>query len=182
MLNQSVAKRYAKAFLLLAQEKNSVPQYQEELQLVSEHISSIDGFTDYLRSFLVPPEKKKELFKRAFSAVVSLSTMNFINLVIDKRRESLLLEIYEEFEALAAEANNIVKGEIYTARAVPEAALTELMASLSEKTGKKIVLIPKIDPSLIGGVVVKIGDKVVDATIKSQLASLKQRMQNAKTS
>ena len=108
--------------------------------------------------------------------------MNFINLVIDKRRESLLLEIYEEFEALAAEANNIVKGEIYTARAVPEAALTELMASLSEKTGKKIVLIPKIDPSLIGGVVVKIGDKVVDATIKSQLASLKQRMQNAKTS
>ena len=68
------------------------------------------------------------------------------------------------------------------ARAVPEAALTELMASLSEKTGKKIVLIPKIDPSLIGGVVVKIGDKVVDATIKSQLASLKQRMQNAKTS
>ena len=95
MLNQSVAKRYAKAFLLLAQEKNSVPQYQEELQLVSEHISSIDGFTDYLRSFLVPPEEKKELFKRAFSAVVSLSTMNFINLVIDKRRESLLLEIYE---------------------------------------------------------------------------------------
>lgn len=60
--------------------------------------------------------------------------------------------------------------------------MTELMASLSEKTGKKIVLIPKIDPSLIGGVVVKIGDKVVDATIKSQLASLKQRMQNAKTS
>jgi F-type H+-transporting ATPase subunit delta len=97
--------------------------------------------------------------------------------LFDKGRIRYLKDIYAFYEKLTDELANIVRADVISASELPEEAVGKIRASLSEKTGKEVKMNVKVDPALIGGVVTKIGDLVLDGSVRSQLMSLKESLQ-----
>lgn len=182
MLNKSVARRYAEAFFSIAREADKIDAYQAELEQVITAITEIDGMKEYLDHLLVPPREKKELVQKVFGEQLSSMTMNFLFMVIDKRRESYLEFICREYVEMADESRNIKQAELYAAREVPQSELDALQERLSASTGKKVVLKLTVDPALLGGAKIRMGDQIVDGTAAKKLQMLKEKLKNAKIS
>jgi len=182
MLNKSVARRYAEAFFSIAREADKIDDYQVELEKVVQTINEVEGMKEYMAHLLIPAKAKKELIQKIFADQLSPMTMNFLLMVIDKRRESYLEFIYKEFVDMADETRNIKKAELFAAREVPEQELEELAQKLSTSTGKKVLLKLTVDPTLLGGVKIRMGDQIVDGTIAKKLQMLKENLKQAKIS
>ena len=182
MLNKSVARRYAEAFFSIAQEANKIDEYQSEMEKVIQSITEVEGMKQYVEHLLVPVKEKKELFQKIFAGQLSPMTMNFLLMLLDKRRESYLEVIFGEFVEMADESRNIKKAELFAAREVPEAELAELAQKLSSSTGKTVTLKLTVDPSLLGGVKIRMGDQIVDGTVAKKLQMLKENLKHAKIS
>jgi len=103
-------------------------------------------------------------------------------MIIDKRRELYIATILEEYKAMADEARNIMKAELISAQEVPEEEVAGLAEKLSVSSGKKIQLKQVVDPSLIGGVKIRMGDKIIDATVAKKLQMLKEKLKKVKIS
>jgi F-type H+-transporting ATPase subunit delta len=176
MLENAVARRYAQAFFAIAQEKNSVDKLEAELKEIVDTINSTDELKKVMDHQLVSPEEKKAIINKIFSQDMSEITVNFLNIVIEKYRATYISAIYEEFISYANTNRNMVDAEIKTAVQTNDADLENIKARLSAVTGKTVRLQAKVDPSLIGGVVVRIGDKVIDGSIAARLAKLKDNL------
>jgi F-type H+-transporting ATPase subunit delta len=130
---------------------------------------------------LVPPQAKKETLNRIFAEDLDGFVLNFLFLLIDKRREPALPAIISEYVRLANEARNIAEAEVFTAKELSQDQLEALAAKLSKGTGKNIVLKTTLDQALIGGIIVKIGDKLIDGSVGRQLKVMKAAPLTAKT-
>lgn len=182
MLNKSVARRYAEALFSIAKEENSIDQYQNQFKLVIDTIQEVEGLKGYLANFLIPGAEKKQLINRIFASELSTKMLTFLYIIVDKKREVYLELIYHEFVELADESRNIKKAELFTAQEVSDSDLAALAENLSKATGKTIRFQHSIEPDLIGGVKIRIDDKIIDATIKKRLQLLSENLKYAKIS
>lgn len=182
MLNKSVARRYAEAFFSIARDNQKVDQYQQELEMLVELIAKTENFKDYFNHLLIPPKEKKETIKMIFADKISPTTLNFIFMVIDKRREGYIEIIAEQYKSLADELRNILKAQMISAQEVSETEVAVLAEKLSASTGKTVKLQQQVDSSLIGGIKIRIGDQIIDATVANKLAMLKEKMTQVKIS
>ncbi len=176
MLRGAVARRYAQALYEIAQTNNTLETIEQELKGVAE---AVEG-TRELQKILYHPQvlagDKKNLLKTLFADKVSAETMKFLGLIVDKRRENYLAGISAEFSALANEARGKVAAEVITAVQVSEEQKQELVKVASRLAGKEVEPTFAVDASLVGGVIVKIGSKVIDGSIKTRLATLQSRL------
>ncbi|ABO51655.1 ATP synthase F1 subcomplex delta subunit [Desulforamulus reducens MI-1] len=176
MLRGAVARRYAQALYEIAQEKNALEAMEQELKGVAEAIEGTRELQKVLYHPQVLPGEKKNLLKALFTDKVSDETLNFLGLVVDKRRENYIAGIAAEFSVLANEARGKVAAEVTTAIEIDEKQKQELVKVASRMAGKEVEPTFGVDPSLIGGVVVRIGSKVIDGSIKTRLATIKSRL------
>jgi len=182
MLNKSVARRYAEAFFSSAREANKIDDYQAELGMVVQSIKQTEGLGEYFAHPLIPAREKKELATKIFAQKVSPLTLNFFLMVIDKKRENYLEIIHQEYEDMADESRNIRKAELISAMPVSEQDVQTLADNLSRSTGKTIKLDLTVDPTMIGGLKIRIGDKIIDASVTKKLEMLKKNLTAAKIS
>ena len=173
MLTSQLALKYAQAIFEIATEKSMLDQVEKELKLVAATIAGHEDLAQLIYHPLVPAEAKKETVSRIFAGDLTDFVRNFILLLIDKRREPALPAIVREYIRLANEARNIAEAEVFTAKELSPEQLAALAAKLSQVTGKNIVLKTTVDQELLGGVVVKIGDKLIDGSVVRQLKALK---------
>lgn len=176
MLNNAIARRYAHAFFSIAQEKNQLDKMEEELALIKGAINTNNDLKGFIEHELVEPQAKKQTVEKLFSGKVSDITLNFLELLIDKHREALIEDIYDEFVNYANEARNILDAEVTSAFELKKDEIKEIESKLASCTGKKIRLVAKADSDLIGGVVVRIGDKIFDSSVLSRLQGLKSKL------
>mgnify|MGYP000259150062 CR=1 FL=1 len=173
MLAKQLAVRYAEALVQLAQEHDMLAKLEPELKLVQ---AGIDGHQDLATWFYhptVPARAKKETIMKIFGEEVSGLVLNFVLLLIDKGRERLFPAIVEESIRLANAARNIIEAKVTAAIELGQAEQQALIAKLSALTGKNIVLRINVDPQIIAGLVVRIGDRVIDGSVVNRLASMK---------
>lgn len=182
MLNKSVARRYAEAFFSIAQDHSKIDEYQQELELIVETIKGSDDLKQYLDHLLIPAKDKKENITKIFGNHVSQITLNFLLMIIDKRREAYIESIVEEYKELADISRNIAKADLITAQEVSEEEVNTLAQKLSASTGKTVHLKQTVDPSLIGGVKIRIGDQIIDGTVAKKLEMLKSQLLQVKIS
>ena len=182
MLNKSVGRRYAEAFFAIAQEQNKIDEFEKELADVVDVIMSHEDLKAFMFHVLIPPQEKKDILSRLFADRVSPNALSFLNLVIDKRRVDHLGVMFDEYRAMADESKNIIKAEVTSAKDVSEQDIAGLEKTLSEATGKKVRVTLTVDPSLIGGVKVRIGDRVIDASVVKKLDMLKSSLKRVKIS
>ena len=182
MLNKSVARRYAEAFFSIAREAGKIDDYQNELGKIVQTIEEVADLKQYFAHPLSPTKDKKEIAKQLFASEVSSVTLNFLLLVLDKKRQTYLELIYKEYVDMADESRNIKKAELISAMAVSDEDIQTLSETLSKSTGKTIQLKLSVDPSMIGGVKIRMGDKIIDASVAKKLEMLKKNLKTAKIS
>jgi len=182
MLNKSVARRYAEAFFSIAQENNKVDDLQLELEKVVEVIETTENLKDYLAHLLIPAKEKKDVTSKIFTGNISQITLNFVLMIIDKRRETYIGVIADEYKDMADEARNIMKAELVSAREVSSDEMSILAEKLSVSTGKTVQLKQVVDPALIGGIKIRMGDQIIDGTVAKKLEMLKERLKQVKIS
>lgn len=182
MLNKSVARRYAEAFFSIARDNTKIDEYQLELENVVQTIAQVDNLKEYMAHLLIPTSAKKDVLKQLFAEQLSPVTLNFIMMIVDKKRETYLEVIVEEYKDMADEYRNIAKVDLIAAKEVPDEDVKFLAEKLSASTGKTVQLNMKVDPALIGGVKLRMGDQIIDGTVAKKLDMLKEQLLQAKTS
>lgn len=182
MLNKSVARRYAEALFSLAKESNKIDEFQAEMEKVVAALAEVPEFKGYLEHLLIPAKDKKEVVKQIFADQLSQTTLNFVFVLIDKRREGYLEVIVDEYKAMADESKNITKADLISAKEISSDEVQALAGTLSASTGKVVQLNQVVDESLIGGVKLRIGDRIIDATVAKRLEMLREQLKKIKIS
>lgn len=172
MLTNQLALKYAQAVYELAAEKHLLDRAQEQLQMVESALASHGDLSVLFYHPRVPATAKKEVIAQVFKEQLEDFLYKFLLLLVDKRRETVLPGIIKEYVRLANEERNIGEADVTSAMALTEAQLQALAAQLGKVTGKNIVLKTHVDPRIMGGVIVKIGDKLIDGSVKRRLQSL----------
>lgn len=173
MLVEQLAQKYAQAVYELAAESNALEQVEQELELVEETLAANPDLATFLYHPQVLAVAKKETITRIFEQEVHEVVHHFLLLLIDKRRETVLPAIIREYRSLSNEARNIAEAQVTTAKPLSDAEHAALADKLSAVTGKNMVLKTSIDTRILGGVIVKIGDKLIDGSVVRQLETLK---------
>jgi F-type H+-transporting ATPase subunit delta len=173
-----VAKRYARALLAIGREDGKFEDYGRELK----QFASLLAEASELESALVNPAFALEGRKSLLSAILAkmgLSPIvnNFFRLLMDRGRISAARVIAEVYGSLIDEVKGVTRAEVVSATALKDADVEKLTAILKKVAGREVSLQVKEDPSLIGGVVARIGDLVLDGSVKTQLAGLKVSLQ-----
>ncbi|MBC5993885.1 ATP synthase F1 subunit delta [Pontibacter cellulosilyticus] len=173
-----VASRYAKSLIELANEKGLVEQVHADMQLFTEVISQNRDFQLLLRNPIVKPEKKLAVLNAVFKGKVQELTLAFFNLIARKQRESLLEFVATSFEEQYNELKGIVKAQVTSALPLTASLREQLGIKLAAEYGQQIQLEEIIDPSLIGGFVLKVGDKQIDSSVKNSLRKLRNEFKD----
>lgn len=171
MMDNTIAKRYAQALFALAQERQEVKQVESELLAVQATMTVNADLQMVIYHQLITSEEKKQIIGQLFKNL-NQDTLNFIYLLIDKRREKFLETIIDLYHAMCMELEQVVTAEVKTAAPLSAENKEALVNKFSSLTGKKIVLHEEVDEKLIGGLVVTIGDKIFDGSVISQLKAL----------
>lgn len=175
MSDSRISKRYAGALFSLGQEDGSFATYGKELEEFKDFFIKNADFGDAISSPIYKLEERKNVLefvlgKSNFSNLVK----NFLNLLLDKNRIDSIEDIADKYAMLTDEASNIAHAEIITARPLQDDTLRKVVDSLKAMTSKDIKSEVTEDPELIGGIVVKMGDLVLDGSVKAQLEGLKE--------
>lgn len=176
MLSNQLATTYAQAIFELAQGKNLLDQVEKELLMVEETIKAQADLATLIYHPRVPVDAKKDTVKKVFGSELTDFVCNFLLLLIDKRRETVIEGIIREYVILANKARNIIEAEVTTALPLSQAEQEKLGMKLSKVTGQVVAIKTVVDPAIIGGVVVKIGDKLIDGSIVRQLKAFEQAL------
>ncbi len=176
MKSVRVARRYAQALMQIAEEQNAVEPVAADLASVGAALKASRELRLLLASPVVREGKKKAVLQELWGSRLRPTTMAFLLLLTHKQRERLLPEVIEEFSALRDRTLGVVGAEVRTAVPISAAQEAELGAGLSRSTGKTVRIRTAIDPAIRGGLLVRIGDTVVDASVRRQLERLRERL------
>jgi len=160
----------------LAREENLLQQVEKDLSALDQYLIASDEFENLLASPVVHANQKREVFDDLFGKRFHTKTMDFIRLLLEKNRESLLPEIIEYFLQLLDEQNGIIRGQLLTAYPFSDAQLELLNKHLNQVTAKKVILTQYVDKNLLGGFIVRMDDTVIDSSLKNQLLKLRENL------
>lgn len=176
MAESRVASRYVKSLLGLAEEQQVLDSVHNDMLLFTKVCNENRAFALMLRSPVIRHDKKRDVLQKVFAGKVHALTMAFFDIITRKNREPLLPSIAREFH----NAYNVYKG-IGTAQLVTpfpvDASLRKEIEGIVQQISKKkqIELVEKVDADMIGGFVLTVGDRQVDASIKNKLKALKTK-------
>jgi F-type H+-transporting ATPase subunit delta len=170
----AAAKRYAKAVFDLATEAGELEKITGEFRDLGRLVDESKELAAALANPMVDPSQRKAVMKAVLDRMgASTLTKNAVLLITDHRRADVLPQIATDLARLSDERAGRVQAEVRSAAALSEPQYQRVAASLEKLTGRKISLQRKVDPTLIGGVVVRVGDKVFDGSVASRLKELR---------
>ena len=182
MKNLTVSRRYAKALILIGQENDTADQYNAELESIVQLFDTQENFEKTLINPLFNKNDRKKVLEAVLASTdLSAIMKSFMVLLFDKGRIGFLREIASYYNDLADELKGVVKASIVSATELSQDAVNKIKEALSKKTGKNIVLNVEQDPDLIGGVVTKIGDLVLDGSVRTQLINMRETLKKGES-
>ena len=176
MKNVRAAKRYAQGLMAAAEDAKAVDRTAVDLDLIARVMKDSREFRMLLASPVVSAPKKKQVFRELLGPRVGPLTLSFIILLATRGREHLLPEVVEQFRALRDQLLGILNVEVASAVEYAKPQENELHAALEKLTKKKVRVHHTLDAAVRGGLVVRIGDTVLDASVRRQLEILRDRL------
>jgi F-type H+-transporting ATPase subunit delta len=177
MRKPAAGKRYAKALFALAREEGRVDDVRREIQTLVDLFTSIPELGSVVYRPLHPlAERRAAILSVARQAGTSETVTRFMALLLDHHRMDVFPTVRDELERLANEAAGRVQAEVTAAAELPPDQLDRLRRALAARTQSDVQLDVRIDPSILGGVVAKIGDVVFDSSIRTQIAQMRANL------
>lgn len=175
--NILIAQRYAEALVEMAKDgKLTYAKISDDLNLIQEILSQSKDLDEALTNPIVSIENKKEIIDKVFSKEISTFILNFLKVLVDKNRFSVFAEILEAYNASLDDINNISRIQVTSAVEMSKDSQTKLKNKLETKLKKNVVLDLNINPEIIAGLVIKMGDNVIDMSLKHKLEDLSKNI------
>jgi F-type H+-transporting ATPase subunit delta len=176
----NVGERYALALFDLANDENKVAAVEADLKSLKAALAESADLRTLLRSpAFAAADKAKGLNAIAAAAKLESTTQKFLGLLAANGRASLLPSVITSFEALAAKARGAVSAEVVTATALTDAQAKGVAAALRQALGKDPEIETRVDPSILGGIKVRVGSRLFDSSLRSKLDALKFALKRA---
>lgn len=182
MKNLTIARRYAKALLIIGKEDGQAETYGEELDGFAKLIAKEKELEQAIINPLYATSGRKKVLETVIDKVgISKIVASFLLLLFDKGRFDFLSDINEFYQKLADELKGVLRASLVSASELSSETVEKIRTTLSKRTGKDIILQVEQDPSLIGGIVSRIGDLVLDGSIKSQLLNMRESLKRGES-
>ncbi|MBT5439434.1 ATP synthase F1 subunit delta [Crocinitomicaceae bacterium] len=177
MKSTKSAIRYAKALLELSIENSNLDEVSSDMKRIVESSNETNDFKVFLSSPVIKSDKKIEVLKVLFVGFEKL-TSSFIDLITKNKREYLLVEIAEAYLYLLKKYQKIVPVSITSARKLEKETLNQILDKMKSHVEGDFEVTEEVDESLIGGFIVRLDDKQIDASVLTQLNRMKQELAN----
>lgn len=179
MKSTEVADRYAGALYELGQENEILSQLGEDLDYVHQALNEVQVLQEFYEHPIIPDEDKQRILAEIFSGQVDDRVLHFLQLLVDNKREEYFDLIRRRYQEIWSDRENVLNVTIYTARKPRDGELqNKVRRRLQEVTGKTVRITNlEVDSSLIGGIKLRFGDKVIDGSLNSRLRGLGEFVQ-----
>ncbi|HVP36610.1 MAG TPA: ATP synthase F1 subunit delta [Terriglobales bacterium] len=182
MIDQIVSQRYALALFNAAESAGEglAEQIQKELSLISDLWDKNAELRAFLEAPQISGEEKDELLQTTFKGKISELLLQFLLFLISKARLENILGINTQYDELLKEKEGLVEAQVITASSLDKKLSASLKEKMEKKTGKKVNLIFKLDPDIIGGIKVIVGNQIIDKSIRTELDKLRESLLSIK--
>lgn len=174
MPKKAYARRYAQAVFELALEKNELERWESDLEKISEAVG-VEAFLAVLENPKIKLEDKSRLITGSLGEINPLA-LNLLLMLIEKSAVSMIRGIVTEFQQMVDDYHGVQTAEVVTAVPLEESEKEKLTGSLSEIVGKKIEMKAEVDPEILGGIIARVGGKLLDGSTRSRLVALKREL------
>jgi F-type H+-transporting ATPase subunit delta len=178
MASQGLVHGYAEALFRVLQAEGDLDIVENELYHFGKALESHNDLRTTLADQSIPPAKREEILQQLLGGKATPHTVGLLTFIVAQGRARQLPQILEELSDLAAEARSSVVAEVRSAVSLDEKQREELAAALTKATGKNVEVKVVVDPSVIGGIVAKIGDTVIDGTVRHRFEELKEQVRS----
>jgi len=182
MSQRTVARRYATALYEEADASGVLDAVDDDVRMLRESLSSTDELARFFKSPVIPAEKKDAVVQSLLGDRVHELLVRFLRLLIQKDREKMTEPILDAYQSLRDEQRGIVDAHVTTARPLTDDNREAVVEALEARTGKTIRLHVDEDPDLVGGIVIRIGDRVFDGSVRNKLSALHDRLRQSSLS
>ena len=172
------ARRYADAVFDLAVEGNALDAWAADLRVIADFAGEPD-VAGILRSGRVPRDEKRRLLEAGLAAHVSPLAMNLVRVLNEHGKTAIAREVQAAYQELLDDRRGVAHATVTTAVPLGDDERREIAARLSSITGKQVDVTPVVDESIIGGVIARIGDQLIDGSTRTRLVALKRRLEGA---
>ena len=182
MISSVIARRYAKALLLIGKEDGQAEPYREELDGVIRLLDQNPAFEETINNPLFDSARRTRLFTTVIDALEISNVMKaYLHLIFKKHRFNEIRAVSEYYNQMADELQGVVRADLVSATALSTETYEQIQQALGKMTGKDVVLEARQDPEIIGGIVTKIGDLVLDGSIKTQLKNMRESLKRGES-
>lgn len=173
-----VASRYAKSLIDLASEKGQLDTVFTDMNFIKSVCQASKDFILFINSPIINTDKKIATLKSVFNGNISPITEGFLSIIASKRRESVIPEIADSFIAQYKTQKNILTAVVVSANGLDAASRKQALDLVKAQLKGEVELVEKTNPELIGGFILKVGDKQIDKSVARQLSNLKKELTN----
>lgn len=175
MPSGTAARRYAQAVFEMADEQGTLDRWERDLRILAGAFND-ESVANFLASPQIPNQEKRRTVQSLLGAEGQPLTLNLVGLLIERGRFGQLPQIYRVFHDMLLERRGIAVGDLTTAVPLGPEELALVRTRLFELLGKEVELRTTVDPSIIGGIIVRVGDQLIDGSVTSQLLKLRERL------
>ena len=167
---------YAEALFKVARAENSLDNVEEELSRLKKLLSKSGELKEFIHNARIDPSEKKGALIEVLGKDTTLITLNFLNLIIDQNRQRELPGIIDEYFNLTSSFRNKITAYVISSVPLTEDLIREMEKMLSNLARKEVMIKNEVDESIIGGFIIRIKEKVLDASIQGQFRKLKEKI------
>ena len=176
MRDETVARNYAETLFELARRNESIQEYGEALGMVAGLLEDDSRFRTFVETPRIDDENKKDVIRKVFRDKAPKQVINFVLITIDKRRQTLLREISEEYSLLLDNHLGREHVEVTVARPLDDTTANVVSEQLSKMLGRQAIPHIRVKPEILGGLVVRTGDMIYDGSVRRRLEGLRRRL------
>ncbi len=177
-----VARRYANALYEEAEDVGAIEKVDEDVLMLRESLETNDELSRFFESPVIPQEKKDSIIQTLLGDRVHELLVRFLRLLVRKDRETMTRAVLDAYQSLRDEQRGIVDAHVTVARPLADEDREAVVDTLEKQTEKTVRLHLTEDPDLIGGLIIRIGDRVFDASVRNKLSNLHNRLRNSSLS
>lgn len=171
-----LAQTYARSLLELANERNETEAVANDMGALGQVLEENPTFAAFLKDPGISQEERSALLQKVFGGRLNVLVDRFVGLLNERDRAGQLPEIIDAFEHLLDEQLGKVEADVTVAEKLSDEELEEVRRRVSSALGKDAVVHQYVDPEIIGGMILRVGDQVVDASVRRQLEAMHQRL------
>jgi F-type H+-transporting ATPase subunit delta len=175
MLKGAIARRYAEAMFQIALKQNTVDRTLEDVKNITQVFTN-RKLAYLLREPKVPTQRKEKALREAFTKRVLPTSLNLALLIVQRELVDTMPNIAKELETLVLDYRNEATAEVTTAAPLDQAQSDLVKQSLEHSTGKSIIMTTRVDPSILGGIIARVGDQLIDSSVRYRLQALEREL------